>query len=63
MNLKKAIGTPVAGHVPYGEPDYRYPRPISCLTGRQMTSHGKRRISASKQAQDDQKMNEMMENE
>ena len=33
------------------------------VDGRHMVSHGKRRISASKQAQGRQKRNEMMQNE
>ena len=60
--MEKAIETPVAGQVPYGEPDNRDPGPTSWLTGRQMASHGKRRISAKKQAQGGQKKSEMMEN-
>ena len=53
--FEKAIETPVARQVPYGEPDYRDTRPTNFLTGWEMGTNGKRRISARKQADGGQK--------
>ena len=47
-NLKKQQKRQLSEQIPYGKPDYRYAR----------ASHGKRRIPASKLAQEDNKITE-----